>query len=390
MQTDTVMETAPAAKKTGAPTGFHVIVPKAALARLLDKVVPVAARKAAMPHLECIVLETVGPRLRVGATDLYQFADGTIEAEVVHAGAVAVNAKKLEERVAAMHEGPLLLSMEGEQFSIWNVGNKRRFLVPAMPGSEMPRFPRVAAAEPTVRLPAIVLKRCIDAVIASVSDDQTRPHVNSALVESDTQLRFVSTDGHRLQRYEIPLPAGSRAVPTGTLIPKSALHILSKIAGAADKAAEAVVTFEGPHVFVEMAGVIFGVKLIDAPFPLWRQVVPTQAARGVTANREKLGVIAAGVAIAAGTGRGLRLHLNRDHLRIAADSPESGDGSDEMEVGYTGPALTIGINARLLGEMLAGFETEDVTLGVSGELDPVILQPHGDTSYLGVLMPMRV
>ena len=378
------------------PKAFDVTVAQQALLRALDKAVPVAQRKSAMPALACVLLEARDHRLRFGTTDLYQFVDGTIPAEIAAAESIAVDAKMLRERVAVMPPGPVRLRIRGGYALIESVGHARRFEVPMLPGREMPLFPR-PNGEPGFRIGAGVLALVIEAVIASVADDETRPHVNSALVESDRVLRFVSTDGHRLQRVEVELPQGAKPVPEGALLPKAALHVLHKLAGGeADRSkdAEAAVWFEGPHVFIEVASVLHAVKLVSARFPPWRQVLPAQSGkRTIVAGREKLATLARGVAIAADQKRAIRVHLDPGRLRLVADSPEQGDASDEMDVSYAGPSMTLGVDARYLCQMLDGlarFETEEVTLDIDSELDPMLLRARGDDRYLGVLMPMRV
>jgi DNA polymerase III sliding clamp (beta) subunit (PCNA family) len=31
-----------------------------------------------------------------------------------------------------------------------------------------------------------------------------------------------------------------------------------------------------------------------------------------------------------------------------------------------------------------------VEIGIGGELDPVVIRPHGSSDYLAVIMPMRI
>jgi DNA polymerase III subunit beta len=53
----------------------------------------------------------------------------------------------------------------------------------------------------------------------------------------------------------------------------------------------------------------------------------------------------------------------------------------------------IGFNARYFLDVLAAIEADEVVLGISGELDPAVLRPANETgqsSYLSVIMPMRI
>ena len=80
-------------------------------------------------------------------------------------------------------------------------------------------------------------------------------------------------------------------------------------------------------------------------------------------------------------------------LRITSESPESGNGFDEVPVDYAGPDLTIGFNAKYFLDVLAAIDDDEVILGISGELDPAVLRPgteSAEQSYVAVVMPMRI
>ncbi|MEO8183200.1 MAG: hypothetical protein ABI895_30580, partial [Deltaproteobacteria bacterium] len=90
---------------------------------------------------------------------------------------------------------------------------------------------------------------------------------------------------------------------------------------------------------------------------------------------------------------GIKVSLNANVMTFASESPESGEGFDEVPVEYTGQPLTVGFNAGYLLQVLSSIEQPDVVLGVSGELDPATLQPNNPpegVDYLAVIMPMRI
>jgi len=77
-------------------------------------------------------------------------------------------------------------------------------------------------------------------------------------------------------------------------------------------------------------------------------------------------------------------------MRISTESPDSGEGSDEVPIEYSGPAMTIGFNARYFLDVLASLDDQDVDLGFGGELDPAVLRPASPRQFLAVVMPMRI
>src|SRR5690606_41370273 len=89
---------------------------------------------------------------------------------------------------------------------------------------------------------------------------------------------------------------------------------------------------------------------------------------------------------------GIRFMVEPGLLRIVSESPEVGEGSEELDVDYAGDAVTIGFNARYLLDVLTALSEDEVALELSGELDPGVLKPVSDasTSFVGVVMPMRI
>jgi DNA polymerase-3 subunit beta len=90
---------------------------------------------------------------------------------------------------------------------------------------------------------------------------------------------------------------------------------------------------------------------------------------------------------------GVKLDVTSGSMRITSESPESGDGFDEVRVDYSGPEVVIGFNARYFLDVLGAIDDEEVVLGVGGDLDPAVIRPAAESdaqSYKAVVMPMRI
>jgi len=86
----------------------------------------------------------------------------------------------------------------------------------------------------------------------------------------------------------------------------------------------------------------------------------------------------------------VKLGFLKGTMRITSESPESGDGFDEIPIDYDGPAITIGFNAKYFLDVLGSLDEEEVILSLSGELDPAVVRPSSDRQFLAVVMPMRI
>jgi DNA polymerase-3 subunit beta len=240
-----------------------------------------------------------------------------------------------------------------------------------------------------------VLARLIQRTIFSVSPDETRVHVNSALFEwSGDSVRMVTTDGHRLSKAEESgIPTSAQAT---MLIPLRALHELRRLCDEAKGEGRSNITISqaGANAFFSVGDTQFSVKLVDATFPPYKQVIPQSSAHSVTAPRHTFGDALKAVSLASSDRTGaVKLSLAQGVLRITSESPESGNGFDEISVDYSGPDLVIGFNAKYFQDVLGALDAEQVVLSLSGELDPAVLTPATGaegSSFVGVIMPMRI
>jgi DNA polymerase III subunit beta len=381
---------------------MELTVAKRDLLRLVTRMQGVAERKSTMPVLSNVLLAVEGPSvLRIAATDLYLAIAGKVTADVGKGGSVAVPAKDLLERVKMMPEGPIQLSTQDNSSTVIRAaGSARRYTLRGMPGDDFPPLPAPAEGAPTLALEVDVLQELIAKTHFSISTDETRAHLNSALFEWDGDIvRMVTTDGHRLSKMEVKV-SGRQASAT-MLIPLKAIQELRRLCDEvlADPGKEAKegakpqlqITQSGSSAFFQGGGTTFSVKLVDAQFPPYSQVIPQGSEKKVTVPRAAFADALRAVSIAASerTG-GVKLALSKGTMRITSESPESGDGFDEVGVDYSGAPITIGFNAKYFLDVLAALTEDEVILGLSGELDPAVVRPSSERQFLAVVMPMRI
>ena len=392
---------------------MELTVAKKDLLKIVARMQGVAERKSTMPVLANVLLAVDGNKaLRLAATDLYLSLLGRVPADISKPGSVAVSAKDLFERIKMMPDGPISIATQDNATTTLKAsGSARRYTLRGMPGDDFPPLPQPAEGSPTLALDVDVLSELIAKTHFSISTDETRAHLNSALFEWDGDVvRMVTTDGHRLSKVDVKV-AGRQASAT-MLIPLKAIQELRRLcdemmgeyaggAGSGDganakKKPELLITQSGSSAFFQGAGTTFSVKLVDAQFPPYAQVIPQSSDKIVRAPRSAFADALKAVSVAASerTG-GVKLSFSKGSMRITSESPESGDGFDEIPVEYAGPNISIGFNAKYFIDVLAAITDDEVSIGLSGELDPAVLRPAGatttsDRQFLAVIMPMRI
>jgi DNA polymerase-3 subunit beta len=255
---------------------MHVVVSKRDLLRVLTRCHEVADKKSTMPALGNVLLEVVGTgELRLAATDLLLAVSGKIPARIEQGGAVALGARDLFERVRMMPEGDIsIVVTESSATAVRAVGAARRYSVRGMPGDEFPTLPEPEEGAQLLSLSVEALSGLIATTQFSISGDETRMHLNSALFECEgDRVRMVTTDGHRLSKRELLLE--QRQSDATMLIPLKGVVELKRLCDEAradagregDRAGLQVqLTQSGPNAFFQLAGFQFSVKLVDGQF----------------------------------------------------------------------------------------------------------------------------
>jgi DNA polymerase-3 subunit beta len=381
---------------------MELTVAKRDLLKLVTRMQGVAERKSTMPVLSNVLLAVEGPNaLRLAATDLYLAIAGRVGAEIAKGGSVAVPAKDLLERVKNMPDGPIHLStQDNATTTLKAAGSARRYTLKGMPGDYFPPLPAPAEGSPTLALEVEVLQQLILRTHFSISSDETRAHLNSALFEWDgDHVRMVTTDGHRLSKMDVKV-SGRQASAT-MLIPLKAIQELRRLCDEAlldakegkddGKKAMLQIAQSGSSAFFQGAGMTFSVKLVDAQFPPYAQVIPQSSEKKIRVPRAAFADALKAVSVAASerTG-GVKLAIQNNTMRISSESAETGEGFDEVPVEYSGAPMTIGFNAKYFLDVLNALDEDDVVLGLSGELDPAVIKPVSERQFLAVVMPMRI
>ena len=347
----------------------------------------IADRKSTMPMLANVLLRVSGKgQLLVAATDLNVSVSAELSCQGVKEGGLTVGAKALFDIAANLPGDEITLKRADNHWAEISAGKVDYRLV-GMPDRDFPKIPDHREVE-LVSVPAETLRQMIDKTLFSVSSDETRFHLNGVFFESDGKTaRMVSTDGHRLSRVDRPLPGGP-VLTAGVILPKKGMVEIKRALDSVDGNCEIAV--KTPYFFVRAGDVTLAVKLIDSQFPPYEAVIPKANDKILEVNRSLLADALKRAQLMSSETRGVRFSLSDDCLRVASDNPDLGEVKEELEAGYSGAPITIGVNPKYMLELLGQIQSERIRVELAAELDPVLVRPVSDPEHLGVIMPMRI
>jgi DNA polymerase III subunit beta len=346
----------------------------------------IADRKSTMPILANVLLRTDGKsKLLLAATDLNVSVSAELAVKVDREGGITVGAKPLHDIVSNMPGEDIVFRRSDNNWADIRAAKVEYKLV-GMPDRDFPKIPDHREVKYS-KVDPLVLREMIDKTIFSVSNDETRFHLNGVLFECDgATARMVSTDGHRLSKVERSLAGPT--LSAGVIIPKKGLTEIKRAIDNAQGPCDFAI--QGPYVFVKTGDIALAVKLIDSQFPPYDQVIPKGNTKVVIIERTSFLESLRRASLMSSETRGVKLSVYKGTLTLAGDNPELGEVKEEIEVEYGGEPIAIGFNPRYFAELISQMTAEQIALELSGELDPALVHPADGSDYVGVVMPMRI
>lgn len=373
---------------------MKITIERAALLKALGHIQGVVERRNTIPILSNVLLDASAKGgLALTATDMDVAFVETVAAEVAKPGTTTVQAHTFYEIVRKLPEGSQVgLEWDAGKGQVSLRAGRSTFALAALPADD---FPKMASGDlpHKFELGAAELKQLIDKTRFAISTEETRYYLNGIFLHSTAAdgvkvLRAVATDGHRLARLQMPLPAGAENIP-GVILPRKTVMEVRKLIDEVDGAVE--VSLSDTRVRFAFGDAMLTSKLIDGAFPDYERVIPSGNDKTMEVNCNEFAAAVDRVAtISTEKSRAVKMALTKGMLALSANSAEAGSANEEIEVAYQGSAIEIGFNARYLLDIAEQIEGENATFKMADAASPTVVTDSADQSALYVLMPMRV
>ncbi len=372
---------------------MQLTIERASLLRSLGHVQSVVERRNTIPILNNVLMEAANGTIKFTATDMELSISESVEAETGGQGATTAPAHTLYDIVRKLPDGAQVALETGDgdgQLALHS--GRSNFQLASLPPADFPALGDEDLPH-HFTLSAADARSLIDQTRFAISTEETRYYLNGIYLHAAERdgvavLRAVATDGHRLARFDMPLPDGAADMP-GVIVPRKTVNELRKLIDESD--ADISVGLSDAKIVLAFDDVVLTSKLIDGTFPDYERVIPSGNDKTMEVDRKSIREAVDRVStISSEKSRAVKLALSDSTLVLSATSAENGSAVEEIEVSFSGEGLEIGFNSRYLLDIAEQIEGGEAQFQFSDAASPTIVRDAGDESALYVLMPMRV
>ena len=348
------------------------IASSSSLLKQLQHIAGVINANTVLPILEDFLFEVEKNKLSVVATDLETVMRIQLDIEAKDTGKVCIPAKILMDSLKNIPDQPLTFNID-KNFGIELTSDNGKYKVM---GENPDNFPKEPAADDTTSFntTAAALITAINKTLFAVSNDDLRPAMTGVFFELDKKgMQAVATDAHRLVRYkrtDVKCPKSDSFI-----VPKKPLTLLKTALPFNED--EISISYNSNHLFVKHGTTQMSCRLIDARFPDYKVVIPTDNPYKLTVNKNDFQGALRRVSIFSNKSTNqVALAIAGSELELTAQDVDfSFEGDERMKCQYDGEDLTIAFNAKFLIEMLSAADSDEIKIELSTPTKAGIIKP---------------
>ena len=351
----------------------------------LQAVQNVVSTRTTLPILSNVLLNAVGDRLTLTATDLDVTISKTVEAKVEVDGSFTMPVKKLLSIAREVGGSQIEMDVSKNQCSIKSGSSAYR--VNGLPAEEFPPIPNFSG-QTTIQMPQDTVKTMLRRTSFAVSTDENRYVLNGLYLSfKENKLTMVATDGRRLALAEEDVELQDHN-PLEVIVPTKAIQELSRSLG--DKGDVEIQITENQVSFglKDGTGSLIVSKLVEGAYPNYKQVIPAESKHRVTLDKEELfHALRRAEIMTSEKANSVKLTFSENNLTFTANSPEVGESRETMAIKYGGEETSIAFNPQFFIDPLKALEEDEVHFEFTDQLSPGVVKVNHP--FLYVIMPMR-
>jgi DNA polymerase-3 subunit beta len=228
----------------------------------------------------------------------------------------------------------------------------------------------------------------------SISNDETRHYLNGIYlhkinIENKSFLSSVATDSHRLSSSRLEIDSNTDF--ESIILPKKTIFQLISLLEQSTN--DLKISNNKSKIKFEIDSGVLISKVIDGRFPDYSKVVPKDKDNDkilqIKLNEFKNSIERV-TTVSSDRKEGLKMNISKDFLQLSVNSPNSGEGIENINVKFNSDDMDISFNSRYLIDIASQIENDLIIINLKDAASPVLIKDMSDKNSFHVVMPMKI
>ena len=349
-------------------------------------------KKTTLPILSNILIEAKNSKIKITATDLdIIYFEEILPKEVKKKGSTTTSASTLYDILRKLQStaNVELNLISGNRLKL--VSGNSKFNLLCLPSDNFPLLEEDVDQKKFEVSPQKLLK-LLNKTKISISNDETRHYLNGIYLhitklENKSFLCGVSTDSHRLSSSSLEIDPNTHI--ESIILPKKTIFQLISLLEQSNKPIK--ISNNKSKIKFEMDTGILISKVIDGRFPDYNRVIPKDNDKILEIKlNEFKNSIERVTTVSSDRKEGLRMSISKDSVQLSVNSPNSGEGVENINAKFNSSDLNISFNSGYLMDITSHIENELIVINLKDPSSPVLIRDLSDKNSFHVVMPMKI
>lgn len=316
--------------------------------------------------------------------------ENTVYAHVDKPGSVVLPAKFFVEIVKKLPSDQVEIEVNA-QFQTQIRSGSTDIQMVGLDPEEFPVLPSISENE-SFSIHGDLLKAMIRQTVLAASTNEQMAILTGVLwTLQDGELKFVSTDRHRLasRTSNVGSPADVRF--HNVVISAKTMVELSKLVPEHNADVEIVVADN--QVLFKLDNILFYTRVLDGMYPDTSKIIPQTYKTELVLDTKKLtDAIDRAYLMSREEKTNIVRIVTQDEgtIEISSSSTELGRVTEQLEVGsMSGDPLRIAFNSKYMLDVLKVIDSEQILIGFTGAMSPIVIKPTDHDLCTYIILPYR-
>ena len=349
-------------------------------------------KKSTLPILSNVLIEAKNSKIKITATDLDIIYFEEISAEEIKAeGTTTTSSSILYDVLRKLQTGSKV------EFSLINsnklklISGNSKFNLLCLPPDNFPLSDE-NIEQKGFEISSNKLLKLLNKTKISISNDETRHYLNGIYLhktrlENKSFLCGVATDSHRLSSSSLEIDSSTNI--ESVILPKKTIFQLISLLEQDSSVIK--ISINKSKIKFEMSNYVLISKVIDGRFPDYNKVIPKSNDKTLKIKLNDFkNSIERVTTVSSDRSEGLKMNITKDAVQLSVNSPNSGDGTENVKAEFNSGDLNISFNSRYLIDIASQIENESISLNLKDAGSPVLIKDFSDKNSFYVVMPMKI